>query len=157
MLPSLIFNLPQQTLFFYRCLIRLFVDRLTLINYLTPNIPVKLMRDILNRLYDHGTFSSAETRQILIDLASGIYNNSQMAAFLSAFCMRSITVAELRGFRDAMLELCIPLDLNAYGAIDLCGTGGDGKHTFNISTLASFILAGAGHKVANMVIMVFLL
>lgn len=119
------------------------------ISYITTNKPARLMREILNRLYDHGTFSSEETRQILIDLASGIYNNSQMAAFLSAFCMRSITVAELRGFRDAMLELCIPVDLDAYGAIDLCGTGGDGKHTFNISTLASFILAGAGHKVAK--------
>lgn len=107
------------------------------------------MKDILNRLYDHNTFSSAETRQILIDLASGAYNNSQMAAFLSAFCMRSITVAELQGFRNAMLELCIPIDLSAYEAIDLCGTGGDGKHTFNISTLASFVLAGAGHKVAK--------
>lgn len=107
------------------------------------------MKDILSRLYDHGTFSAAESRQILIDLASGIYNSSQMAGFLSAFCMRSITVAELGGFRDAMLELCIPVDLSGYGAIDLCGTGGDGKHTFNISTLASFVLAGAGHKVAK--------
>ncbi len=107
------------------------------------------MKDILNRLYEHDTFNSSEARQILINLSSGKYNAAQMAGVLSAFCMRSITVAELSGFRDAMLELCIPVDLTAYRAIDLCGTGGDGKHTFNISTLASFILAGSGYQVAK--------
>ena len=72
-----------------------------------------------------------------------------MAAFMTAYCMRSITVNELEGFRDAMLELCLPVTLEADEVIDLCGTGGDGKDTFNISTLASFVVAGAGYKVAK--------
>ena len=72
-----------------------------------------------------------------------------MAAFMTAYCMRSITVNELEGFRDAMLELCLPVDLETDEVIDLCGTGGDGKDTFNISTLASFVVAGAGYKVAK--------
>lgn len=72
-----------------------------------------------------------------------------MAAFMTAYCMRSITVDELEGFRDAMLELCLPIDLQTGELIDLCGTGGDGKDTFNISTLASFVVAGAGYKVAK--------
>lgn len=72
-----------------------------------------------------------------------------MAAFMTAYCMRSITVDELEGFRDAMLDLCLPLELEADEVIDLCGTGGDGKDTFNISTLASFVVAGAGYKVAK--------
>jgi len=72
-----------------------------------------------------------------------------MAAFMTAYCMRSITVQELEGFRDAMLDLCLPVDLETNELIDLCGTGGDGKDTFNISTLASFVVAGAGYKVAK--------
>ena len=72
-----------------------------------------------------------------------------MSAFLSAYAMRGITVPELTGFRDAMLKLCIPIDLSGYQAIDVCGTGGDGKNTFNISTLSTFVLAGAGYKVAK--------
>jgi anthranilate phosphoribosyltransferase len=85
----------------------------------------------------------------LTAIAQGKYNNSQMAAFMTAYCMRSITVNELEGFRDAMLELCLPIDLETTDVIDLCGTGGDGKDTFNISTLASFVVAGAGYKVAK--------
>lgn len=72
-----------------------------------------------------------------------------MAAFLTVYLMRSITVEELTGFREAMLELCLPVEIEEYDAIDLCGTGGDGKDTFNISTLASFIVAGTGQKVAK--------
>ena len=72
-----------------------------------------------------------------------------MAAFMTAYCMRNITVNELEGFRDAMLELCLPVNLETEEVIDLCGTGGDGKDTFNISTLASFVVAGAGYKVAK--------
>jgi anthranilate phosphoribosyltransferase len=72
-----------------------------------------------------------------------------MAAFMAAYCMRSITVDELEGFRDGMLELCLKTDLSDYELIDLCGTGGDGKDTFNISTLASFVVAGAGYKVSK--------
>src|SRR6201996_3683227 len=107
------------------------------------------MKAILNHLFEHKTFTRSESKQILTDLALGKYNNSQMAAFMTAYCMRSITVNELEGFRDAMLELCLNVDLGTNDLIDLCGTGGDGKDTFNISTLASFVVAGAGYKVAK--------
>jgi len=107
------------------------------------------MKAILNHLFEHKTFSREESKQILTDLALGKYNNSQIAAFMTAYCMRSITVNELEGFRDAMLELCLEVDLQTENLIDLCGTGGDGKDTFNISTLASFVVAGAGYKVAK--------
>lgn len=88
-------------------------------------------------------------KEVLINLTQGKYNHSQMAAFLTVYSMRSITVDELEGFRDAMLELCVPIDLNGFDAMDLCGTGGDGKDTFNISTLSAFIVAGTGQKVAK--------
>jgi len=107
------------------------------------------MKAILNHLFEHKTFTRSESKQILTDLALGKYNNSQMAAFMTAYCMRSITVNELEGFRDAMLELCLNIDLETSDLIDLCGTGGDGKDTFNISTLASFVVVGAGYKVAK--------
>lgn len=107
------------------------------------------MKQILNHLFEHKTFSREQSKEILTAIAQGKYNNSQMAAFMTAYCMRSITVNELEGFRDAMLELCLPVDLETDEVIDLCGTGGDGKDTFNISTLASFVVAGAGYKVAK--------
>ena len=107
------------------------------------------MKQILNHLFEHKTFTREQSKDILKNIALGKYNNSQMAAFMTAYCMRSITVNELEGFRDAMLELCLPIDLETGGLIDLCGTGGDGKDTFNISTLASFVVAGAGYKVAK--------
>lgn len=107
------------------------------------------MKQILNHLFEHKTFTHGQSKEILTAIAQGKYNNSQMAAFMTAYCMRSITVNELEGFRDAMLELCLPVDLEAGEVIDLCGTGGDGKDTFNISTLASFVVAGAGYKVAK--------
>lgn len=107
------------------------------------------MKQILNHLFEHKTFTREQSKEILIAIGQGKYNNSQMAAFMTAYCMRSITVTELEGFRDAMLELCLPVNLETDELIDLCGTGGDGKDTFNISTLASFVVAGAGYKVAK--------
>jgi anthranilate phosphoribosyltransferase len=107
------------------------------------------MKNILNRLINHESISSDEAKQVLVKISKGDYNQSQIAAFLTVFMMRSITLEELRGFRDALLELCIPIDLKDFNAIDLCGTGGDGKDTFNISTLASFVTAGAGVNVAK--------
>ncbi|MFV0566518.1 MAG: anthranilate phosphoribosyltransferase [Flavobacteriaceae bacterium] len=107
------------------------------------------MKDILNRLTNHETLSSEEAKQILVTISKGSYNPSQIACFLSVFMMRSITIEELKGFRDALLELCVAVDLKAYDPVDLCGTGGDGKDTFNISTLASFVTAGAGVNVAK--------
>ena len=107
------------------------------------------MKKILNHLFEQKTFSRQEAKEIFTHISLGKYNNSQMVAFMAAYCMRNITVEELGGFRDAMLDLCLKADLSDYELIDLCGTGGDGKDTFNISTLASFVVAGAGYKVAK--------
>ena len=107
------------------------------------------MKNILNRLINHEILTTEEAKEVLVNISSGSYNPSQIAAFMTVYMMRSITIEELAGFREALLELCIPVDFSAYNTIDLCGTGGDGKDTFNISTLASFIVAGAGIKVAK--------
>ncbi len=107
------------------------------------------MKEILAHLYQHKTLSKDEAQNILIDIATGKHNNYQIASFLTAFIMRDITLDELIGFRQALLELCIKIDLSDYNPMDLCGTGGDGKNTFNISTLSSFVVAGAGIPVAK--------
>lgn len=107
------------------------------------------MKVLLNRLINHESISAEEAKQILISISKGDYNQAQIASFLTVYMMRSITVEELQGFRDALLELCIAVDLKSYNPIDLCGTGGDGKDTFNISTLSSFVTAGAGVAVAK--------
>ncbi len=107
------------------------------------------MKDILNRLINHESISTEEAKQVLVNISKGEYNQSQIASFLTVYMMRSITIEELQGFRDALLELCIPVPLEGYNTIDLCGTGGDGKDTFNISTLASFVTAGAGVHVTK--------
>ncbi len=107
------------------------------------------MKETLNRLINHEILEKEDAKKILVNIAKGDYNTSQIAAFLTVYMMRSVTIEELEGFRDALLELCLPVDLSAYNPIDLCGTGGDGKDTFNISTLASFVTAGAGVKVTK--------
>ncbi len=107
------------------------------------------MKETLNRLINHEILAKEDAKQILVNIAKGQYNTSQIAAFLTVYMMRSITIEELEGFRDALLELCLAVDLSDYNPIDLCGTGGDGKDTFNISTLASFVTAGAGIKVTK--------
>lgn len=107
------------------------------------------MKEILNHLIEHRTLSKDQAREVLKKITTGEFNTSQIAAFMTVYLMRSITVEELSGFREAMLEQCIPVEIDEYDAIDLCGTGGDGKDTFNISTLASFIVAGAGQNVAK--------
>ncbi|WP_316821173.1 anthranilate phosphoribosyltransferase [Pedobacter gandavensis] len=107
------------------------------------------MKKILNHLFENKTFSRAEAQRILTAIALGEFNTSQIAAFITAYGMRNITVEELQGFRDAMLDLCVKLDFSDFELVDLCGTGGDGKDTFNISTLASFVVAGTGNKVAK--------
>lgn len=107
------------------------------------------MKKILNYLYEHKTLTKEKSREILRNIGAGQYNESQIASFLTVFIMRGITVQELQGFRDAMLELCIHIDLSEFDPMDLCGTGGDGKNTFNISTLSCFVVAGAGVKVAK--------
>lgn len=107
------------------------------------------MKQILQQLIEHKTLSKATAKEVLINIGRGQYNPSQMAAFMTVFLMRNITVQELEGFKEAMLELCLLPTLETDQVIDLCGTGGDGKDTFNISTLASFVVAGAGYKVAK--------
>ena len=107
------------------------------------------MKVILNKLYNHERLSKAEAKQILIDIAASKYNDAHLASFMTVFMMRPITVDELSGFRDALKELAIKVDLSDFNTIDIVGTGGDGKDTFNISTLTSFIVAGTGQKVAK--------
>lgn len=107
------------------------------------------MKETLNKLINHEVLSKEDAKQILVNIAKGDYNTSQIAAFLTVYMMRSISIDELEGFRDALLDLCLAVDLSEFNPIDLCGTGGDGKDTFNISTLASFVTAGAGIKVTK--------
>ncbi len=107
------------------------------------------MKQVLSKLFDHKKLSKAEAKDILINISAGKYNDAQIAAFITVYLMRPIAVDELQGFREALLELCVPVDLEGVDTIDVCGTGGDGKNTFNISTLSSFVLAGAGYKVSK--------
>ncbi len=106
------------------------------------------MKQILTELIEHRSLSKETAKQVLIDIASTKYNASQTASFMTVYMMRSITIDELQGFRDAMLELCIPVHIDA-PVMDVCGTGGDSKNTFNISTLSSFVVAAAGQPVAK--------
>jgi anthranilate phosphoribosyltransferase len=108
-----------------------------------------MLQPILKKLFDYQTLSRDEAREILANITAEVYSKSEVVAFLSVFMMRPVTVEELSGFRDALLELCRRVDLSNVNTIDLCGSGGDGKNTFNISTLASFVTAGAGVKVAK--------
>jgi anthranilate phosphoribosyltransferase len=107
------------------------------------------MKKILQYLYEHKTLSKEQAKEVLVNISKGVYNESEIASFITVFLMRSITIEELQGFRDALLDLCLKVDLNGYSTIDIVGTGGDGKNTFNISTLACFIVAGTGQKVAK--------
>ena len=107
------------------------------------------MKHILNQLFDHQKLTKEQAREVLINISLDKYNPSQLAAFISVYLMRNISVDELAGFRDALLDLCIKVDFDGLPIIDLCGTGGDGKNTFNISTLSSFVVAGAGYHVAK--------
>ena len=107
------------------------------------------MKKILQYLFEHKTLSREAAKDVLVNIGKGIYNEHEVTAFMTVYLMRSITIGELQGFRDALLELCVPVDLNGYETIDIVGTGGDGKNTFNISTLSCFIVAGTGQKVAK--------
>lgn len=107
------------------------------------------MKQILNRLFEHQFLSSDEAAQIMYNIGSGKYNENQIAAFISVFLMRSITIDELAGFQKALLELAVNVDMSEFNPIDIVGTGGDQKNTFNISTLSCLVLAGAGYKVCK--------
>lgn len=107
-----------------------------------------MLKNALNRLMEGETFSQQKAYQLMLNIAKETYSEAELAGFLIAYNMRSVTLEEMLGFRDAMLELAIDPQIDS-DAIDLCGTGGDGKDTFNISTLSAFIVAGAGYKVAK--------
>lgn len=107
------------------------------------------MREILNYLFEYKRLSIQEAEEILLEIAGGKHSDSEIAAFITVFNMRTISIDELAGFRNALLKSCIPIDLSGFNTIDLCGTGGDGKDTFNISTLSAFVVAGAGATVAK--------
>lgn len=107
------------------------------------------MKAILNQLFEHQKLSEQQAYEVLTKIGNGGYNTSQIASFLTVYLMRNISVEELRGFQKALLDLCLKMDFSEFNTIDLCGTGGDGKNTFNISTITSFVVAGAGYKVAK--------
>lgn len=107
------------------------------------------MKEILTRLFAHEELTQEETRQLMLDISCNRYPEAQLAALLATFQMRGITVDELIGFRQALMETRVPIDFAPYRPIDIVGTGGDGKNTFNISTCACFVVAGAGYKVAK--------
>ena len=107
------------------------------------------MKKILNFLFEHKTLGRDAAKEVLLNIGKGMYNEHEITSFMTVYLMRSITIEELQGFRDALLELCVKVDLNGYETIDIVGTGGDGKNTFNISTLACFIGAGTGQKVSK--------
>ncbi|MEY3159359.1 MAG: hypothetical protein RLZZ49_839 [Bacteroidota bacterium] len=107
------------------------------------------MKKVLNYLFEHRTLTREDARQILVSIGKGEYNEHELSAFMTVYLMRSITLDELMGFRDALLELSVSIDFQHRQVMDVVGTGGDGKNTFNISTLACFIIAGAGFPVAK--------
>ncbi|HRN56426.1 MAG TPA: anthranilate phosphoribosyltransferase [Agriterribacter sp.] len=107
------------------------------------------MKKILQYLFAYKTLSRQQAKEVLVNISRGVYNESEVTAFVTVYLMRTITIEELQGFADALLALCVPVPLEAYKATDIVGTGGDGKNTFNISTLACFIVAGAGQKVVK--------
>lgn len=107
------------------------------------------MKKILARLFQHETLDRSTAHQVLLDIARGTFHPVQVASFITVFEMRPITLDELQGFQEALLELCVPVSFGGQPTIDLVGTGGDGKNTFNISTLSSVVVAGAGYKVTK--------
>ena len=107
------------------------------------------MKDIFNKLINHDRLTKNEAYDVIINIAEGKLNDSQIASFLTIFMMRRVNLEEIEGFKNALLDLCISVDLSEFNTIDLCGTGGDGKNTFNISTLSSFVTAGADIKVSK--------
>jgi anthranilate phosphoribosyltransferase len=118
------------------------------------NIPLRgdeggLMKKILQQLFEYKTLSRQQAKEVLTNISKSMYNESEVTAFVAVYLMRSITIDELQGFRDALLDLCVKIDVGNYKTIDIVGTGGDGKNTFNISTLACFIVAGTGQKVTK--------
>lgn len=107
------------------------------------------MKKTLNYLFEHKSLSREQAKEVLHNISHNVYSDAEIAAFITVYLMRSITIDELQGFRDALMELCVSVDLGGFEVMDIVGTGGDGKNTFNISTLSCFIVAGTGNKVAK--------
>jgi len=107
------------------------------------------LKNTLQHLFEHKTLSRQQAKDVLVNIGKQACNEHEVTAFMTVYLMRSITIEELEGFQDALLELCVPVDLGDVPVIDIVGTGGDGKNTFNISTLSCFIVAGAGQHVAK--------
>ena len=107
------------------------------------------MKEILQYLFDHQTLSKAQAKSILLEISKDIFNEIEVTSFVTVFLMRSISLAELEGFTEALQQLSTQIDLGTLDLVDIVGTGGDGKNTFNISTLASLVVAGTGQKVAK--------
>jgi anthranilate phosphoribosyltransferase len=106
------------------------------------------MKKILNLLFEYKSLAAEQAKEVMINIGNGIYTDAEVAAFITVYLMRTITIAELLGFRNALMEMALPINFDEE-VIDIVGTGGDGKNTFNISTIASFIVAGTGNKVAK--------
>jgi anthranilate phosphoribosyltransferase len=107
------------------------------------------MKKILQYLFEHKSLTREQAMEVLVDISNGKYNEHEITSFITVYLMRSITIDELMGFRDALLSLAVKVNVGIDNAIDIVGTGGDGKDTFNISTLACFIVAGAGQPVVK--------
>jgi anthranilate phosphoribosyltransferase len=107
------------------------------------------MKKILQYLFEHKSLTREQAMEVLVDISNGKYNEHEITSFITVYLMRSITIDELMGFRDALLSLAVKVNVGVDNAIDIVGTGGDGKDTFNISTLACFIVAGAGQPVVK--------
>lgn len=111
------------------------------------------MNTLLEHLFQHNLLSRQEAHDLLLEIADHKHPEAQVAALLTVFRMRDIHVEELLGFRDALIERACHIDLSEFHPLDIVGTGGDGKNTFNISTCACFVVAGAGYKWPSTAIM----
>lgn len=107
------------------------------------------MKRVLKDLFEYKTLPKSKAKEVLLDIGKGVYNEHEIASFITVYLMRSVTIDELQGFSEALMELCLMVELEDPETVDIVGTGGDGKNTFNISTLACFVVAGAGQKVAK--------
>ncbi len=107
------------------------------------------MKEYLNTLVRGRDLTRQQTHDVMIGITEEKYNVQQIAALLMAIQLRGATVDELLGFRDALLETGKPIDLSPYDTLDIVGTGGDGKNTFNISTCSAFVIAASGYKVSK--------
>ena len=107
------------------------------------------MKQILTRLFNHEVLTENEAKELMTNITASKYNDTQIAALLTVYQMRAVTVDELLGFRAGLLTTRVPVEFNGFKPIDIVGTGGDNKNTFNISTCSCFVVAGAGYAVAK--------